>query len=802
MRPNVPGMDDETFRRMWYAHGGAGGPKPIRPLDQSQWQPGMPAHWQEETRFMAFKRIAMRIASFFQMFFGIAYLQYRARFTVGYFPKSQHPLRFTYQVIFLCLEALSLFSVVFRIVEVWAVRRRNSVDFKRIPNHLIAPHFKHSTAARVPPQYCNYPSIGVYIPCYNESVQLVAQTVIASLNLDYPHQLLNVYLCDDGKDPHKRAMISRLRKQYSNVYYIVRPQHSYAKAGNLNYAISRTDCHLVATLDADFVPRPFMLQRFVSYFFVWNPTLGMYEFNRTLASVQAPQHFRNLSPYDTDATDQRSTFYSDVVMAGKDHFNGSGLIGTTNVMSREIMKACDFFPIFTITEDSALAIRFHSLGFRTYYVNESLATGLATTSLWSNFRQRARWLRGDWQILLSRQGPLTKKNLTFVQRFLYLNMTWSRFMSLVHIMYDLAAVLLLVGGFAPIDVPNPKIFLAYMVTYHMFAYIYRFIVNMGSCGYEKSGAGVVAFETMFRYSTVKGILAVIFCGNKLKFKVTDKSKDTGPSTEPIDPHDDDNSQQDHLDDERFGSQRRHEVPGEVAVTINSGDSPNRGATGEVAEDEVQSGESYSISAPAPVALDISAIGRGEDRGHAASTTDQSDLSSDDENERSYKKRVRMRTAEERAEWRQDIRKNLKRVHFNAFMAAALVFSIVWGVINPPEHTAASVVYTVDGVKGRYIFGNLFPLGLALGFAVSNVLPHVLAIYLCFVPYTQGWMMSDLKYGRCDQWAIHPKTGKYFVPFSFITLLSIGQFVIIVGALVVVTVLSFYEKPKFVPLTDS
>jgi hypothetical protein len=43
-----------------------------------------------------------------------------------------------------------------------------------------------------------YPTIDVFIPCYNEPVEIVRETTKAALQLDYPAHLLKVYILDDG----------------------------------------------------------------------------------------------------------------------------------------------------------------------------------------------------------------------------------------------------------------------------------------------------------------------------------------------------------------------------------------------------------------------------------------------------------------------------------------------------------------------------------------------------------------------------------------------------------------------------
>lgn len=717
----------------------------------------MPCHWIEETRFTRIKFLLVRVVGILQIAVGIVYLQYRARDTIGVFESSRHPAMLTYQYFFFAIEVISVFSLTFRLVEAYRICRRNCIDFKTIPNDLIAPNFSRPVGTKVRPQFSNYPSVGIFIPCYTEEVDLVLETVLGSLHMDYPKELLTVYLCDDGKREDKRTMVSQLRKQHKNLHYVIRPDNSHAKAGNLNFSLRRTSTDLVVTLDADFIARPNLLQRLIPYFYVWNPALGMYEFNETLAVVQTPQYFRNLSPYDSDPLDQRSTFFFELVLPGKDWFNASTMIGTTNMISRAALEEADYYPYHSITEDTSMSLVFHSLGYRSYFVNESLAAGLATTSLWSNLRQRARWLKGDWQILFSRKGPLSAKGLTLVQRFLYLHMTFARLISIIHLFYDICAVVLLVGGIPPLDAPDAKIFLIYIGVFLAVSILGRVVITSGGQGLEKSESGAVVFEAIFRYTIFKGLFIALFKGDNLQFKVTEKTNVTNKSTGRARPK---SAATDDSEDTDDNFDHRKTVVGNAGT--ESGE-PRRPSTTNSQTDEVSS------SAPS---------GGGSDRQSMTSTAQEDEISDDDDG-RSHKKKVTSRTPTEKAERRRDILKNLKRIWFNILLAVMLTFSIVWGTINPPR------INETDGE-------NIVPFAMALGFACANLLPHLLAIYLCFIPYLSGWVMTDLVHGRCDQYAVHPKTGKIFVPWSFISLLQIARFILIIGSMAALGVFSFRE----------
>ncbi len=55
-----------------------------------------------------------------------------------------------------------------------------------------------------------WPTVDVFITCYNEPVEIVEETTKAALAIDYPATKLCVYVLDDGNSPALRAMKERL----------------------------------------------------------------------------------------------------------------------------------------------------------------------------------------------------------------------------------------------------------------------------------------------------------------------------------------------------------------------------------------------------------------------------------------------------------------------------------------------------------------------------------------------------------------------------------------------------------------
>ena len=55
-----------------------------------------------------------------------------------------------------------------------------------------------------------WPTVDVFITCYNEPADMVAETATAALALDYPVDKLRVYILDDGNTPEMRSMAEQL----------------------------------------------------------------------------------------------------------------------------------------------------------------------------------------------------------------------------------------------------------------------------------------------------------------------------------------------------------------------------------------------------------------------------------------------------------------------------------------------------------------------------------------------------------------------------------------------------------------
>ena len=96
-------------------------------------------------------------------------------------------------------------------------------------------------------------AVDVFVPVYKEPVDIVDLTVAAAAGLRGAE--VRVWVLDDGNDDAMRDLAARY-----GVGYIRRDEHTGAKAGNINNALTLTDAPFIAVFDSDHVADPSFLE--------------------------------------------------------------------------------------------------------------------------------------------------------------------------------------------------------------------------------------------------------------------------------------------------------------------------------------------------------------------------------------------------------------------------------------------------------------------------------------------------------------------------------------------------------------
>lgn len=253
-----------------------------------------------------------------------------------------------------------------------------------------------------------YPSVDVLLPVCGEPVAVLRNTwTHVALMAEHYRGEVNVYVLDDADSPQLR----RMAREFGYVYAGRSNRGWYKKAGNLlyGYRISRGDYILL--LDADFAPRPDMLDE----------TLPHMEADPAVGIVQTPQFFRVLDTQnwlERGAGAVQELFYRNV-QTSLSRYDGAICVGTCAVYRRAALDDNGGMTLIEHSEDVHTGFDLYLRGWRLKYVPIALSTGVCPDNVAAYVNQQYRWCSGNMSMLGS--AKFWKSKLPWRVRLSYLS---------------------------------------------------------------------------------------------------------------------------------------------------------------------------------------------------------------------------------------------------------------------------------------------------------------------------------------------------------------------------------------------
>ena len=371
----------------------------------------------------------------------------------------------------------------------------------------------------VPPE--EYPDIDVLIATYNEPPELLYKTVNGCVHMEYPDKnKVHIYICDDGNRSEMKELAQKMGVDYLN-----REDHKGAKAGNLNHAMSVTSSPLIATFDADMIPRREFLMVTAAYFVdqeIKNRELE--EKDRIkIGFIQTPQSFYNPDLFqfnlfsESTIPNEQDYFYKDVQVS-RNKSNSVIYGGSNTLISREALNDVGGFYTKSITEDFATGMLIQGKGYKCLAINHVLASGLSPTDLKSLINQRVRWGRGCIQTG-RKMHLIFNLKLKFKQKINYLASVWYWYASWKRLIYIMSPIL-----FATFGVMVVKCTLMEVLIFWLPMYISSNISLKMMSRNIRTTKWTNLYETIiFPFMLIPTLLET-FCISMKKFKVTKKER--------------------------------------------------------------------------------------------------------------------------------------------------------------------------------------------------------------------------------------------------------------------------------------
>ena len=373
------------------------------------------------------------------------------------------------------------------------------------------------------------PTVDVFVPTINETAQLLATTLSAAKQMDYPSDRFDVYLLDDGgtdqriesDDPARSAAALERRRELQQltrdlgVKYVTRTANTNAKAGNLNNGLAHTAGEFVVVFDADHAPARDFLQE----------TLGHFADDPRLFLVQTPHFFINPDPLEHNLEtwnrmpSENEMFYG-VIQKGLDKWNASFFCGSAAVLRRSALEEAGGFSGSSVTEDCETSLALHAAGWNSAYVDRPMIAGLQPETFANFIGQRSRWCQGMMQILLLK-NPLFKRGLRVSQRLGYLSSMFYWLFPLPRLVFLFAPLAYLFFGLSIFNASGAE-FAAYTVTYILVnVLLQNYLWNRVRWPFISE-----LYETIQSVYLIRALASVIYSPTKPQFRVTTKGETT------------------------------------------------------------------------------------------------------------------------------------------------------------------------------------------------------------------------------------------------------------------------------------
>jgi cellulose synthase/poly-beta-1,6-N-acetylglucosamine synthase-like glycosyltransferase len=241
------------------------------------------------------------------------------------------------------------------------------------------------------------PNVSVLVPCRNEEL-VVEGTVNTLLLLDYPHELIEIIVIDDGSDDATGEILDRLAASEPRLHCIHRPPDAGGgKSGALNAALEVLRGEIVIVFDADHKCRFDVVKRLVRHFDDPN-----------VAAVQGRCIVRNSEESSLAKTIAIDYYCGYLVNEyGRQALYNLPAYGGANCAVRvSELRALGGWNADSVTEDTDLTLRLVLSGKRVRYDVTAIDTEEGVHTFRRFWRQRYRWARGHQEAWRDYRGAV------------------------------------------------------------------------------------------------------------------------------------------------------------------------------------------------------------------------------------------------------------------------------------------------------------------------------------------------------------------------------------------------------------
>ncbi len=243
------------------------------------------------------------------------------------------------------------------------------------------------------PPLAEYPTVTILVPAHNEEL-VIRKTVLSLFNFDYPKDRYEILVINDNSQDKTGEVLSQLQREFPDralrVITTDMSNGGKGKSNALNIALPEAKGEILAIYDADNTPEPDALRILVEHLLEDKKLAAVTgKFRTRNKKVNLLTRFINVETIDMQYLNQ----------AGRNQFFKLGMLpGTNYVIYRHIVEEAGGWDVEALTEDAELSYRIYGMGYRIKFVPLAVSWEQEPQRLGILFRQRSRWIRGNFYV--------------------------------------------------------------------------------------------------------------------------------------------------------------------------------------------------------------------------------------------------------------------------------------------------------------------------------------------------------------------------------------------------------------------
>ncbi|TCO69362.1 glycosyltransferase [Marinisporobacter balticus] len=335
-----------------------------------------------------------------------------------------------------------------------------------------------------------YPFVSVLIPAHNEA-KVISKTVHAVLNLDYDHDKYEIIVINDNSKDNSHEILAKIKERYPDrLIQIINTDGvtgGKGKSNALNIGFEHSKGEFIAIYDADNTPEKQALKELV--YSIKN--------DEQAGAVIGKFRCRNKNKnFLTRCINLEGLYFQWMAQAGRwNLFKLCTIPGTNFVIRRSILEQIGGWDTKAITEDTEISFRIYLLGYHIRFCPYSATWEQEPETLAVWFKQRKRWVKGNYYVMFKNYKYLFDKRAGVVRFDLLYYLSIYIFFFVAAITSDMIFILNL-GGFVETTVEGYSLLLWFMA-YVLFVLSVQIAssTERGESGFLNTGIMLIMYFT-------------------------------------------------------------------------------------------------------------------------------------------------------------------------------------------------------------------------------------------------------------------------------------------------------------------